>query len=418
MVSMAMTNAKETRRALDQLFDILDLPGGGGPVRLAIAMPRAALVRLPGFPQVALPDSGRVATGRGLDEAGSRASALGEAAELVSCSAWGNETLVTARAGDIGPAAVPPEMLNGFSDSQLASRASWNDRNRDFDWRPPPCGPAAEIDWLEVEDAHGGPPAYVPADFAFIGRKAAGDERAVASGDSNGCACGASAESARLAATLELIERDAAARWWYGRRQRPVLDLAILDDTSGLVSWLYARRRRTWLFDITTDLGVPVAAAASSERDGSDVALGFAAKPDIREAALAAMTEMVQTELPLAAARKLGADAADWTQWRQTVTMAWPPLDPVGAPRAGGPLRLPSIPPSLDALVDACARAGVRLWFADMTRDALGVPAFRALSAELCHIKPRLARKRLLGPDRHDLGPVVSAPETQIPLNV
>ena len=46
---------------------------------------------------------------------------------------------------------------------------------------------------------------------------------AVAIGDSNGCASGATLEEAKTAAILELIEWDATARWWYGRSPRPVI---------------------------------------------------------------------------------------------------------------------------------------------------------------------------------------------------
>ena len=66
--------------------------------------------------------------------------------------------------------------------------------------------------------------------------------------------------------------------------------------------------------------------------------------------------------------------------------------------------------------VEACRSAGIGLWFADLTRGAVGVPAVRAISPDLCHIKPRFARPRLLQADAGDLGPVQPGPQDQVPL--
>src|SRR5688500_10311657 len=123
------------------LFEVVSLPVGDAPLSLAVALPGPALMRMPGFPQAALPQSGRVASGRGLTAERCRASAFGEAVELVSCCAWGSEALVTARDRELGPAALSPRVLNGFSQGQMDGRATWNSRYAGFDWRPPPRDP-------------------------------------------------------------------------------------------------------------------------------------------------------------------------------------------------------------------------------------------------------------------------------------
>src|SRR5262249_55011314 len=161
----------------------------------------------------------------------------------------------------------------------------------------------------------------------------------------------------------------------------------------------------------TTDVEVPVAAAASAEADGSDVVLGFAARLQMRDAAVAALTEMLQMEFSLATARQLGDAAGQWCDWRAQVRMTTAPLD---AGNLVGSREAPASParaPSLMAVIESCARQNIRLWFADMTRDAVGVPAFRAISPDLCHVKPRFARKRLLALDRRDPGPVLPDPD-------
>jgi ribosomal protein S12 methylthiotransferase accessory factor len=304
--------------------------------------------------------------------------------------------------------------LNGFAKAQIDRRNAWNRRYADFDWRPRLRDPEQPIEWLKVDDAYGNSRAYVPADFAFIGRRQVGDEAAVAIGDSNGCACDPDADAAKLAAVLELIERDAAGRWWYGGRQRPSLDPSSIATERKLTTWLASRSRRTWLVDITTDIDIPVVAAASAEADGTDAVLGFSARLNIQSAALAALTEMVQIEFSLTTARSLRDAAGHWPEWRARIRMPPPPTEAMPTPEslsgAGN-----SHPP-LTRAVEACARAKIQLWFADMTRDVIGLPAFRALSPDLCHIKPRFARERLLAPDPRDLGPILAGPEGQVPL--
>ena len=404
--------------SLDELFEFIPLDGGDAPVWLGIAIPSRHLTSLPGFPEAALPQSGRVASGRGFTSALARASALGEAAELVSCCAWGDEALIVATADELGPAALLPEALNGFSDWQIAQRHDWNRRYGEYDWRPMPCGPTTPIAWLEVEDAFVGTQAYVPADFAFVGRKEAGNENAVAIGDSNGCAAGPTIETAKLAAILELVERDATGQWWYRGQGRAPIVLTSLKIETGLVSWLQGRQRRSWLYDITNDIGVPVFAAVSAEEGGRDVVLGFAARVESHAAAIAALSEMLQMEVSLKAARAMGEAAGNWTQWRAQVSLATPPLDGKSklAPSQIEASRLPEASSQLAVALEACARNGIDLHFCDMTRSAIGIPVVRAMSAALCHYKPRFNRTRLLAGTPNNIVPIARGNTNQIPL--
>jgi ribosomal protein S12 methylthiotransferase accessory factor len=111
---------------------------------------------------------------------------------------------------------------------------------------------------------------------------------------------------------LELEERDATASWWYGRRERAPIDVAAIEGAPKLSRWLADRERRSVLFDITTDLDIPVMAAMSAEPDGGDIALGFSARLDPNAAAISALTEMLQMEVSLEAARALGDAAGSW----------------------------------------------------------------------------------------------------------
>jgi ribosomal protein S12 methylthiotransferase accessory factor len=61
-----------------------------------------------------------------------------------------------------------------------------------------------------------------------------------------------------------------------------------------------ATGRRSWLLDITTDLGVPCVAAVSCSANGFGFAFGMAARPTLKAAARSAILEMCQLELALA----------------------------------------------------------------------------------------------------------------------
>ncbi len=408
-------------RGWPDLFEVVALPDVGGPLHCAVALPGERLRALPGSPQAATPEAGRLACGRGLTAAACRLSALGEAVELASACAWGDDAVVTATMATIGPVAIPPAALTGFSARQFASRDSWNQRYGGFDWRPSTFDEAREIGWMEVADAFGGPPAFAPADAVLIGRREAGDADAVAIADSSGCAAGETVAAATLAAVLELVERDATGRWWHGGRRRPPVAPTAARLPAVLSDYLVERRRRTVLFDITADLGIPVVAAVAAEADGCDVALGFAARLDAPAAACAAATEMLQMEVALAAARELGREAADWWTWRRRVTMALPPLDAafrLPAARLATGRRAGRSPDGLGAVMDVLARAAIPLWTVELTRPAIGVPVVRALSTALCHAKPRFARPRLGAIDARDVERVAVGRERRVPLLV
>ncbi|MER8439511.1 YcaO-like family protein [Mesorhizobium sp. M1312] len=396
-----------------ELFDVINLPVTDVPAHFAIAIPKNALLQMPVTPRSAMPETGRLASGRGLSMDDCRASCLGEAAELFSCCSWGDEPLITATVDEIGSAAIAPESLNGFSSHQIVARGVWNKENIGFDWRPPIRDESAALDWLKVEDAFGGDGAFIPADFAFIGRKEAGEEGAVAIGDSSGCAAGPSADAAKLAAILELVERDATGRWWYGRRQRQIIDPSCLSGIDALVDWLWDRERRTWLFDITSDIDIPVIAAASAEPEGKDVSLGFAAGKNLQSAATAALTEMLQMEISLGASRALGDEAGAWSRWREKASMKTPPLNMAPIQHVSPSLPHPAVERDLSDVLNALAHRGIDLWFAEMTRAEIGIPVFRAVSTLLCHYKPRFGRARLFAPDACDLSFDTGSPADQ-----
>ena len=121
-------------------------------------------------------------------------------------------------------------------------------------------------------------------------------------GMSTGCAAGRSLQKATLSALLELIERDAAALWWEGgKAPRPVSIEAICEAG---IEYLYnsvgrrSNKKTTLLLDITTDVGIPVIAAISTDlQNANRFACGLACRVNLKDAIYKAVLEMLQMEV-------------------------------------------------------------------------------------------------------------------------
>ncbi len=116
-----------------------------------------------------------------------------------------------------------------------------------------------------------------------------------------GSAAGRSWDEAALHGILELVERDAASLWWRGgQRGRSIPPQ---HEAYGMAKTLLTRlrqdtsARRSWLLDITSDIGVPCVAAVSCRSDGFGFAFGLAARPTLKAAVRSALLEMCQIEL-------------------------------------------------------------------------------------------------------------------------
>ncbi len=121
-----------------------------------------------------------------------------------------------------------------------------------------------------------------------------------------GCAAGPSPEAARLAALLEIVERDAVALWWRGGiaadRIPPEHPVARAAAATNLALGATPAARPDMLLDITSELGVPTVAAIAFDAQGHGFCCGTAARPVMADAARAAMMERAQNELAVALA--------------------------------------------------------------------------------------------------------------------
>ncbi len=233
-------------------------------------------------------------------------------------------------------------------------------------------------------DLFSGETVPVPAQEAYLDCADTLAEPLIYEASSNGCAAGVTRNAARLTALWECIERDAVALWWHGGLPAGPLSLDLIDrQQPRLFWWLDGRDRTTRLLDLTTDIGLPVVAAVSADPDGRHVALGSAARPLIADAALAAVTEMVQTEVGMEEARL--AHDPELLQWdAHASTLTQPQFQPVNDRPS------PVAVPDIDDLVTRLVRLGHRVLAIDMTLPGDPLPSIRVFARGLCAMGSRI----------------------------
>jgi len=244
------------------------------------------------------------------------------------------------------------------------------------------------VPWVVAKSADGQSQRWYPAAAAFYDVPFEGPRYALAT--SNGCAAGRSFQDAIRRGLYELIERDAVAIWWYNQVRRPCLDPHLLGEGSlkRFESTLKASRRTLLLFDLTSDIGIPVVAAVS-RRQGSPPGwvLGFGAAPSLAEAAFQATAELAQ--LVPATDDPAQPNPAAWADIATEDDL--PHLT-----------RSESIHPSslssthtLTGLLHRLDTLGISVWVIDQTHPDLGVPVVRVVAPGLVHFWRRLGASRL-----------------------
>jgi ribosomal protein S12 methylthiotransferase accessory factor len=214
---------------------------------------------------------------------------------------------------------------------------------------------------------------------------------------STGSAAGTSREAAALHGLLELIERDAASLWWWGgqrgRSIPPQHQAHIKAHTLLARLRQNASARRSWLLDITTDIGIPCVAAVSCMADGFGFAFGLAARPTLAAAACAAVVEMCQGELAYAVVeakcRERGEAALNERDriHRRRATMInadqCPLLQPVAEPAEHLAVDATDADAVLQLIVKHLERFGIDTFTVNLTRAHIAVPAVRVIAPGL-----------------------------------
>lgn len=212
-----------------------------------------------------------------------------------------------------------------------------------------------------------------------------------------GSAAGTSRDAAALHGLLELIERDAASLWWQGgRRGRSIPDQ---DEAQVMARALLSQlrqdapARRSWLLDITTDIGVPCVAAVSCMADGFGLAFGLAARLTLAAAARSAILEMCQIELAgrvvEAKCVERGAaalNAQDMVHRRRATLIDADRcllLQPLAEPSACPAIDATDANAALQLLAGRLGQFGIEVFTRDLTRAQFSIPVVRVIAPGL-----------------------------------
>ena len=295
---------------------------------------------------------------------------VGEGIEYLSHLQGRDDHLIAAAATD-GRARLSPDIV-----ARLAGRAD------------------PQLSWCAARSLSDGREVLLPADLC-LRRPESKRDFVVPFPLSIGSAAGTSFDGALLHGLLELIERDAASLWWRGGR----LPRAVDGGEVGAEALLRALRpggsvrRRSWLLDITTDIGVPTVAAVSCGQHGDGFAFGLASRTSLAAAGRAAALEMCQQELAYAVVEakraergEAGLNAKDRLHLeRATKINADQCLLLQPSPGRAEHMSIPAGEPRAvrEAIVARLDCLGIESFFIDLTRSRFAVPVARVIAPAL-----------------------------------
>jgi ribosomal protein S12 methylthiotransferase accessory factor len=269
-------------------------------------------------------------------------------------------------------------------------------------------GPDAELSWLRATRLSDGREILLPADLC-LRRPPLQQEVKPPFPLSTGSAAGTSWDAAALHGLLELIERDAASLWWRGghrgRSIPPQHEAQIVAQALLTQLRQNASPRRSWLLDITTDIGVPCVAAVSCATDGFGLALGLAARPTLTAAARSAVLEMCQIELAHAVVEakcrergEAALNARDQVHRRRATLIdadRCPLLQPVVERAEHLAVDSTDSKALLQLMVDRLGLFGIETFGLDLTRPRFAVPVARVIAPGLQLLPSEIVTPRL-----------------------
>lgn len=327
------------------------------------------------------------ASGRGLDFQKAFERCAGEMAEYLSLIEWQSDDRVAVYNPKLSPDSVARD---------------WALAGIDVDPETPP----PEIDWINAQSLTGAATWQFPYDLVVRRHNSCGKRQA----ESSGLAAGRTPQQAMLSGLLEAIERDAVGLWWWGGRTASEVDPRIAKGPVATDLICKIRRdvvRRTWFLDLTTDIGIPVVAALSSDTDGRSVLAGFGAHPEMATALERALLELCQMEtaqqLSLMKLRQLGIGKLQeqdkvWIERRDRLHCADYPALTQTASLAASPAETRLTEPATDLgqVLGKLSAAGFDAWSVDLTRDRIGIPVAKVLVPGLQSANPDWVSKRLV----------------------
>lgn len=360
----------------------------------------------------------RTCSGKGLTVDEARASALGEAVERYSGASWDPAGIRYARRSALDRPSLDPRRLVLYLPGQYPSLpyAPYDGTN--------------VLGWVPARSLMTGEDVLAPALAVYMSYEVRRPDEFICPITSNGLAAGASLLEAVLAATYEILERDAFLITWLNRLPcRRVDPWRHPDEEIVDLCEAYRRRRvEMELYRVPTDHPACVFAALGVEAPGGDgpaVVVGLGADLDPDRAARKAILEVGQVRPALRrrlrqpeTRRRLGELAADPRRVTDLEDhdllyashASLPALDFIRAPAAGPEMWAPSAastaPERLHALVDHLRAQGQDLLYVDLTPPdmrALGLWTARAIVPGFQPIDFGWLERRLAGERLYEL---------------
>ena len=342
--------------------------------------------------------------GKGKDSQQAKTGALCEAIERYCLVHHGQLPARQASFNDLGELAVHPNECMNFSVGQFETREITNQKSESFySMVPIPFDAERKIDWSEVYSLTHQKIKYLPSAFCYAQYPAEDESQLLAYPDSNGCASGNTMYEAVLQGTLELIERDAAAIWWYNRVKRPEVDLDSLNNgyVEEVRQYYQSNNRALVVLDITTDLNIPVFVAVSwNLQQGNQILYGFGCHLDANIALERSVIELNQL-LPILLterSKKAGASMYDWLDSQYIAENEY--VVPNGSNKVKlhhqyQALEKPDIIKAVSHLIKRLENKGVELLCLDLTQPDIGMPVVKMIAPGLRHYWRRTGPGRL-----------------------
>ena len=342
--------------------------------------------------------------GKGKTDIQAKTGALCEAIERYSLMYHGNEYSITASLSEL-PEGIHPNKCMNYSKAQLRNREATNQVSAKFyELTPIPFDVSQKMAWTPVYSLSTHQFKYLPTCFCYAQYPAADEMRLYSYPDSNGCAAGNTLEEAILQGFLELIERDAAAIWWYNRIRRPAVDLASINNPylQEVIQYYQTIHRSLYVLDITSDLGIPVFVAVSHslEKGKERILYAFGAHLDANIAIERAIIELNQL-LPIVLDDKYLTNDSAFVQWLDTQTRAQNDyLIPIEDSKKNIQQDYPTlceanIYESVRFCVENAQKHGLETLVLNLTQPDVGLPVARVIVPGLRHFWRRTAPGRL-----------------------
>ncbi|KUJ49673.1 hypothetical protein ACZ90_67185 [Streptomyces albus subsp. albus] len=173
---------------------------------------------------------------------------IAEALERYSSCAWHPEQFIWATARELGEDAIDLSRLPRISEAEAA----------DPRCILTPPDPDAPLRWVRGYSLMTGKRVWIPASLVFLHLPFESYADRIAAPISTGCAAHTDVYAALASGLCEVIERDSIALTWLQRLALPRIELdKIPADLRPYIDRSRSRNVQTYLFDATTDVGVP-----------------------------------------------------------------------------------------------------------------------------------------------------------------